>query len=272
MISKRHTKLKYEAGIDLEDLTLFYDFAEADNEFLTSVGIEAPPARPPATAKQTVTGNTAKDTEDDAVVTEEENDDNDDDDDAEWEDISDDEEMADADANEDDNDEDEDEALYDAYEEQLAQYGFDVNALGELVLPNGRVIGHRALSRYYKQRVPQNNTSTAVVAARRAAGERLFNGQVYNIHGTEENALALAKAGICPSQAAGRAAKGILVKGEGGMYTSFSIYRYRAALRKQRRGDFKGKRIEEKTKQNINRMDKKHNRLMNGVSVAHAAR
>jgi pre-60S factor REI1 len=262
MVSKRHTKLKYEAGIDLEDLTLFYDFAKADSEFLTSVGITAPPQPT----------NTTKNNRDDVMNTETDGDvavvEDDDGDDADWEDISDDEEMAEGA----ETDDAEDDALYDAYEEQLAQYGFDVNALGELVLPNGRVIGHRGLARYYKQRVPQNNTSTAVIAARRAAGERLFNGTVYNIHGREENALALAKAGIQPAQAAGRAARGILVKGEGGMYTSFSIYRYRAAMRKQRRGEFKGKLIEEKTKQNINRMDKKHNRLMNGVSVAHAAR
>ena len=36
MISSYHTKLRYEAGIDLEELDLFYDFSEADNEFLDS--------------------------------------------------------------------------------------------------------------------------------------------------------------------------------------------------------------------------------------------
>jgi len=156
----------------------------------------------------------------------------------------------------------------------LAQYGFDVNALGELILPNGRVIGHRALSRYYKQRVPtaKTNQNSALVAARRAAGERLFNGQVINIHGTSENSMALMKAGVHPNVAAGRAGNGILTKNEAGMYSSMSIYRFRAAARKARREEFQGVRLYEKSKQNMNRMDKKANRLMNGVSVAHAKR
>jgi pre-60S factor REI1 len=234
MISKRHTKLKYEAGIDLEDLSVFYDFKEADNEFLRSIGVEKKTPEP----------------SEDAVV--------EDDGDEDWEDVSEDEEMAEAE--EDGGDDD-----YDAeYEAQLAQFGFDVTELGELVLPNGRVIGHRALSRYYRQRVPSQNTSTAVVAARRAAGERLFNGQVINIHGSEQNSLALARAGIKPGDAAGRAGKGILNMGAGGVYTSLSIYRYRAAMRKQRVEDKQFKRLHEKTSQNMNKMDKKHNRLMNG--------
>ncbi|CAB9516131.1 Cytoplasmic 60S subunit biogenesis factor REI1 homolog [Seminavis robusta] len=156
--------------------------------------------------------------------------------------------------------------------EQLAQFGFDVTDLGELVLPNGRIVGHRALSRYYRQRVQTRNNSTAVVAARRAAGERIWNGQVVNLHGAEENTLALTKAGISPAVAAGRAGKGILVEGSGGVYTSLSIYRFRASMRKQRREDKQGKRQWERTNRNMNRMDKKANRLMNGVSVAHAAR
>lgn len=247
MISKRHAKLCYEAGIDLEDLSVFYDFTEADGEFLQSIGTN-------------LAEKTDDDTQEDEVM--------EDDGDEDWEDISDDEDGAsDADAGEEMEEDDQ-------YGEQLAQFGFDVTELGELVLPNGRVIGHRALSRYYRQRVPSRDTnnSTAVVAARRAAGERLFNGQVINIHGMEENSQTLAKAGIKPGAAAGRAGKGILVKGEGGAYTSLSIYRYRAVMRKQRREDKQGKRLYEKSKQNINRMDKKHNRLMNGVSVAHAAR
>lgn len=258
MISKSHTKMKYEAGIDLEDLSVFYDFREADNEFLTSIGVSP---------RQTNNDNNSdnNDVEEDEIIME-------DDGDEDWEDISnddDDDEMAD-DA---EGDDEEDDNLYDEYEEQLAQFGFTVTDLGELVLPNGRIIGHRALSRYYRQRVPTRKTSTAVVAARRAAGERIYDGQVYNIHGSDENnALALAKAGINPGIAAGRAAKGILVKGAGGVYTSLSIYRYRAVMRKQRREDKQGQRLWEKSKQNINRMDKKHNRLMNGVSVAHAAR
>jgi pre-60S factor REI1 len=244
MISKRHTKLKYEAGIDLEDLSVFYDFTEADNEFLQSIGAKTDTNNP---------------TDEGAIV--------EDDGDENWEDVSDDDVMDENDDNEPSDDEEDD-----GFGEQLAQFGFDITELGELILPNGRVIGHRALSRYYKQRVPTRKTSTAVVAARRAAGERLLNGQVVNLHGSDENALALTRAGISPAVAAGRAGNGILVKGAGGVYTSLSIYRYRAVMRKQRREDVQGKRIYERTYQNMNKMDKKGNRLTNNVSVAHAKR
>jgi pre-60S factor REI1 len=254
MISKRHTKLRYESGIDLEDLTVFYDFSEADNAFLQSVGVAARGGEGGGNIDMV-----AADDNNGEVV--------EDDGDEDWEDVSDDEEMVQA-AEPDGADDDDDDDLYDAYEEQLAQFGFDVTELGELVLPNGRVVGHRALSRYYRQRVPSRNESTAVVAARRAAGERLYNGQVYNIHGSEENALALARAGIQPATASGRAGKGILVKGAGGVYTSLSIYRYRAVLRKQRRDDVKGKRLSDKTKQNINKMNKKHNKRKDEEGVA----
>ena len=98
-----------------------------------------------------------------------------------------------------------------------------------------------------------------------AAGERIYGGQVINI-----NQYNLKSEDV---QGAG---KGILVpiKQDGGVagFSTLSLYRYRAAVRKQRQGDEKGKRIREKTFQNMNKMDKKHNRLMNGVSVAHAAR
>jgi len=258
MISKRHTKLKYEAGIDLEDLSVFYDFTKADNEFMQSIG-----ATNVAMAATVSKDNEMTTPDEEKVVMADDGDDD-------WEDISDDEEMADEDGADDDTDND----IYDAYEMHLAQYGFDVNALGELILPNGRVIGHRALSRYYKQRVPtaKTNQNSALVAARRAAGERLFNGQVINIHGTSENSMALMKAGVHPNVAAGRAGNGILTKNEAGMYSSMSIYRFRAAARKARREEFQGVRLYEKSKQNMNRMDKKANRLMNGVSVAHAKR
>jgi hypothetical protein len=50
------------------------------------------------------------------------------------------------------------------------------------------------------------------------------------------------------------------------------VYRYLAALQKQHLGEMRGKRLYDKSKMNLNRMGKKHNRLMNGVSVAHAKR
>eukprot|EP00525_Craspedostauros_australis_P013481 CAMPEP_0198121600 /NCGR_PEP_ID=MMETSP1442-20131203/32568_1 /TAXON_ID= /ORGANISM="Craspedostauros australis, Strain CCMP3328" /LENGTH=86 /DNA_ID=CAMNT_0043780441 /DNA_START=21 /DNA_END=277 /DNA_ORIENTATION=- len=65
-----------------------------------------------------------------------------DNDDDGWEDMSD-------DGN---NDDDDDEALYRGYEEEIARFGLDVTALGELVFPDGRIIGHRALKKYYDQR------------------------------------------------------------------------------------------------------------------------
>ena len=68
--------------------------------------------------------------------------------------------------------------------------------------------------------------------------------------------------------------KGILVPLKDGIqgFSALSLYRYRAAICKQRRDDEKGQRLHYRTKLNMNRMDKKANRLMNGVSVAHAAR
>lgn len=238
MISKRHTKLKYEAGVDLEDLDLFYDFTEADNEFYKSIGATT---RADTVIPETTTTNI----DDDDEVME-------DDGDEDWEDISDDEEELTSKNNYQGED---DEEMQNAYEKHLAQFGFDVNALGELILPSGRVIGHRALSRYYKQRAPSTSKSTALVAARRAAGERLFNGQVINIHGTDENSMALTRAGINPDMAAGRAGNGILAKGRGGVYSSVSIYRFRAVVRKQRREDHQGQRLHERTRLNMNRME-----------------
>ena len=71
---------------------------------------------------------------------------------------------------------------------------------------------------------------------------------------------------------AAAAGNGILVKSKDGGFSALSLYRFRAAVQKQRRDDAKGRRLQQRTTQNINKMDKKANRLMNGVSVAHAAR
>jgi len=264
MISKQHTKLRYEAGIDLEDLSVFYDFKEENERFL-------PTRAPDGGAMDTV-----EDGDDD-----EEGDDNGDG----WEDISDDEEMGD---NDDENevDEDDDDA-YSEFEEEVARMGFDVTPLGELVFPDGRIVGHRSLRRYYKQRAPRDDARASVQAARIAAGERLYRGRVYQLGGgpatasrnpieaSRAQALALSTAGVAPGLAAGRAGRGILVANAnnvGSGFTQISVYRFRAVLRKQRREDARGKRLMDRTRQNINRMDKKHNRLMNNVSVAHAAR
>lgn len=246
MISVRHCKLRYEAGVDLEDLSVFYDFAEADVDFLQR-------HKP----KESASEGMELDNEEKQEL-ENGNDD-------EWEDITDDEDEMDVEMDQGSIDNDEDNSLYDGYEEEIANMGFDVTPLGELIFPDGRIIGHRSLRRYYKQRAPRQQDSTAVVAARTAAGERLYRGRVYNINQTpstaavsEENALALTRAGITPGLAVGRAGKGILVPaGPGGNFSQLSLYRYRAAVRKQRRGEMKGQKIFNKSSQNINRMDKK---------------
>merc|ERR1712232_1100139 len=187
----------------------------------------------------------------------------------------------------DDEEERDDDDEMDGFEEQIARFGFDVTPLGELVLPDGRIVGQRTLSRYYKQRLQPTSlpTNTAALTARYTAGERLYDGKVFNMNDFNgsanngqlvdhyKNRMALAKAGIHPNLVKGRAGKGILHKQEGsGVYSSVSLYRYRAVLKKQKRDDASGERLWNKSKQNINRMDKKANRLMNGVSVAHAAR
>lgn len=236
MIDKQHCKLRYEEGF-WEELDPFYDFSSEDNEFARKIGLN----------------ENGEDEKKDPSLEMDVDGDGDEDEDG-WEDVS-------------DGDEEEDEELYEGYEREIKRFGLNVNALGELVFPDGRVIGHRALSRYYKQKVSASTTkSLAIVAAKKASGERLFNGQVVNIHDFNLKHDKVRGAG-----------RGILVAvggGEGGpaTFSTLSLYRYRAAIRKQRLGDLKGQKIRQKTFQNINRMDKKANRLMNGVSVAHAAR
>ena len=250
MISTRHTKLRYERGIDLEEFDPFYDFAEADAEFLAKYS----------------KNNNANDT-DMEVVEEKGNDDDD-----EWEDVSDDEEMVEKQECEDDGLYD---SLYDGYQEEIAKYGFDVTPLGELILPDGRIIGHRTLSRYYKQHFRPSMDDPAVTAARRAAGERLYRGRVYQTGPEEvkhENSLVLLRAGITPGTAQGRSGAGVLVKAARGGYSALSLYRYKAVVAKTMREEARSQRLLEKTKLPMNKMDKKANRLYNGVSVAHAKR
>lgn len=232
MISKQHTKIRYEQGF-WQELDPFYDFKKEDNTFL---GAEAE-----TKAKQIHTIEETIDV------------DRTDNDDGDWEDIS--ETGEDAESNEE---------SYDigGYEKEIAKFGLDVTPLGELVFPDGRVVGHRGLRRYYNQRMRQAPSNDAVVAAKHAAGERLYEGQVVNVGhpiASEKN---------------GGTGRGILVRLKDGAegFSALSLYRYRAAIRKQRRDDDKGRRLTYRTTQNINRMDKKANRLMNGVSVAHAAR
>ena len=234
MIDKQHCKLRYEDGF-WDELDPFYDFSSEDKNFITKI------------KTYEIEGEEENDGDEESPTKMDVDDDEDG-----WEDMSDGEDSED---------------MFEGYEREIKRFGLNVNALGELIFPDGRVVGHRALRRYYKQKVSASTTtSLAIVAAQKASGERLYNGRVVNIndHNLKHDKV----------RGAGR---GILVAvggGDGGpaTFSTLSLYRYRAAVRKQRRGDFKGKKIREKAFQNINRMDKKANRLMNGVSVAHAAR
>lgn len=251
MISKRHTKLRYERGVDLEEFDPFFDFSEADQEFMGAA-------------------NTATDEEDGVIAEGGE-------DDAEWEDVTDDEAEEDDDNMDEDDDEDDDN-MYAGYKSEIKRFGFDVTPLGELVFPDGRIVGHRGLARYYKQRTapPASADRESVRAARRAAGERLYKGRVYETNEDEEDehvsTLALARAGLPPGSRGGGSGKGILVSSGGGGYTALSLYRYRAVMKKARTQEKQGQRLKYKTTCNMNRMDKKANNILNGVSVAHAKR
>mmetsp|Transcript_24167 Transcript_24167/g.26691 ORF Transcript_24167/g.26691 Transcript_24167/m.26691 type:complete len:461 (-) Transcript_24167:11-1393(-) len=246
MISTRHTKLRYERGIDQDEYDPFYDFSEADAEFLDTTESEL-------ISEENVIG--------DEVV------------DSEWEDVTDDEGEAESEDN-DVMDCDEEGGVYDAYKDEIARFGLDVTPLGELVFPDGRIVGHRGLARYYKQRIFPSNERAAVVAARRAAGERLYQGQVYSTSGTDDHqsSLALFRGDTTIASVSGRSGKGVLVPSAGGQYTALSLYRYKAVVKKARRDDARGQRLEYRASRNPNKTDKKANRIMNGVSVAHAAR
>jgi pre-60S factor REI1 len=262
MIDTQHTKLLYERGKDQEEFDVFYDFTEADAEFLGTTKEEA----------------RIKHMRANQMIVEE---DQADDDSGEWEDLDDDDDelMGDAD------DDDDDDGVYGAYKDEIAKHGFDITPMGELVFPDGRIIGHRGLSRYYKQRFTSDGSNrTAVRAARRAAGERLYKGQVYETYqptaaagDRSSSALTLAKANISRAGiGGGRMSRGILVPsagaGAGNSFTALSLYRYKAAVKKSRREEHRGMRLQQRTSLPMNKMDKKANRLMNGVSVAHAAR
>jgi pre-60S factor REI1 len=230
MISKQHTKLRYEKGY-WDELDPFYDF-QADNAVYDE-----------AVQSESKTANDG-DADMGAVV-------EDDGDEDGWEDMS------------EDGKKEEDE-VFDGYEKEIARFGLDVTPLGELVFPDGRIIGHRALHRYYKQNHRPTQKSTAFVAASKAAGERIYEGQVINIGGNTS----------MPREQMKGCGKGILVGLKDGAegFSALSLYRYRAAVRKQRREHDVGKRLYHRTKMNMNKMDKKANRMTTGVSVAHAPR
>jgi len=259
MRDKSHCKLAYEGGVDLDEFDVFYDYERLNAD--SGLGTKSPNAN----------GETM------AAVVEGDEEDGED-----WEDVSD-EEMSESQGDGSSMDEDDD--FYDGYEREVQSSGFSITPLGELVFPDGRIVGHRGLARYYKQRfAPDRSERAAVRHAREAAGDRLHGGRVVNLNRLREDAHqqrgggqhpgALADMGrLSGSAPAGRSGGGILVPSGGrGGFTSLSLYRYRAVVRKQRKEDARGQRLQYRTRMNTNKMDKKANRLMNGVSVAHAKR
>ncbi|KAL7473561.1 hypothetical protein ACHAXS_014004 [Conticribra weissflogii] len=269
MRDKRHCKILYERGVDQEEFDVFFDFSKVNEEFLSS-GRKGKKKVSPV------------ENDEDAVMN-----DGEEGDDGEWEDVSDDgkDEM------EEDNDEGDDD-IYAAYQEEIATHGFDITPLGELIFPDGRIVGHRGLARYYKQRfAPDRMERAAVRAAKEAAGDRLYAGRVVNLYqlrnggesdtsgGGTSNSTALATMGrMSGSIPTGRNGNGILVpaggsgsNGKGG-YTALSLYRYRAAVKKQRREDDKGRRLQYRSNMNMNKLNKKGNNIMTGVIMTHQPR
>lgn len=259
MINTRHTKLRYEAGIDLHEYDPFYDFT-ADNEEFLQLGIGNHRRNQ---RQNDTTEDMGKEELDEMVL---------DDDDGEWEDVDSDEDM------------EEQDGIYAAYQDEINRHGFDVTPLGELVFPDGRIIGHRGLSKYYKQRIAPEDERVSVTAAKKSSGERVYQGRVYDTYamkeqgnqGSKESALILAKSGLSIGAGKGRAGNGILVPSSGNArgtaFTALSLYRYKAVVKKAKREEFKGRRLQQRTTLPMNKMDKKANRLFNNVSVAHAPR
>lgn len=131
-------------------------------------------------------------------------------------------------------DEEVDDAAAETYKEEVSRLGFNVSPIGELVFPNGRIMGHRGLQRYLEQRTPQPSPyidSTAVVAAERAAGERLYRGHAHDTAAAqEEGAVTILQLPL--SGDSGGADNGILAGGGSGSVTALSLYRYRTVVKK----------------------------------------
>jgi len=242
MKDKEHCKVLYERGVDQEEFEVFYDFEKQNRELFGR--------------KTQVEGGMAAMEEVDEEA---------------WEDVDSDEEMNEGD----------DDDLYAGYQEEIASRGFDITPLGELIFPDGRIVGHRGLARYYKQRfAPDRTERTAVKHAKDAAGDRLYEGRVVNVYqmrngyGDEDGAqgtraLAASMGITSGSIPKGRNGKGILVNGGGsGGFTSLSLYRYRAQIKKQRRQERQGQKLLYRQSMNTNKMDKKANNLMTGVCTA----
>jgi pre-60S factor REI1 len=208
-----HTKLRYEEGVDLEEFDVFYDFEEANKEYL---GGEVP------------------------------------------------DDMSDGEAP----------PALGEYEDNISRAGFRINEIGELVLPTGKIIGHRALKRYYDQHYADPDRSEAVVAARDNLAQKLG----FESYGEEARVGIAVKAGLQmrgksnPNKISGREGAGVLVKTKGGGFSKLSLYRYVRMAKIGKHQEDQARHYKMRKHNNTNRMDKKGNRLMNGVSVAHAKR
>lgn len=250
MKDKEHCVVRYERGVDMEEFDVFYDFSKQ------------PGAKKDGPAMDAVE-------EGDGEEVDEE----------EWEDVDDEDDVDMENGEEDD--------LYDAYQEEMTSRGYDITPLGELILPDGRIVGHRGLARYYKQRFAPDRMerSAAVRSARDAGGDRLYNGRVVNLYKLQEEmaggeggsgeagestALATTMGRMAGSIPTGRNGRGILVGSKAGDagFTSLSLYRYRAAVKKQRREDARGQRLQYRSQMNMNKMNKKGNNIATGVVTA----
>jgi pre-60S factor REI1 len=304
MRDKRHCKILYETGVDMEEYDVFYDFTSMyDNDDEDGKRKEK---KKNIGKKQNTIITSAMDVED------EEGDDAHEDDEEEWEDVSSDDDkdeggvMNESDDDDINDDDDDDDDIYATYEREINTRGIDITPLGELIFPDGRIVGHRGLARYYKQRfAPDRMDRAAVRHAKEASGDRLYHGRVVNLHrlygedntttdgrggvvsvGTEggeqrgRTTTALAIMGrISGSIPTGRNGKGILVSAgggdnnnKGGNFTSLSLYRYRAAVKKQRKEDDRGKRLQYRQTMNMNKMNKKGNNITTGVVTSQQPR
>lgn len=261
MKDKEHCKILYERNVDMEEYDVFYDFSTMPGNYVLG--------------EKKARGGGGGEEEGGLMVKEKDNEDEE-----EWEDVSDDEDASMTDEHKEDDDD-----LYDAYQEEISSRGFDITPLGELIFPDGRIVGHRALARYYKQRfAPDRMEREAVRHARVAAADILYDGRVvnrYQLRSSDEdnnasnslaNAMVVGRyhspSGSIPI---GRGGKGILVSSGGtgsGGFTSLSLYRYRAAIKKQRREDARGQRLQYRSRMNTNKMDKKGNNITTGVVTA----
>lgn len=285
MRDKRHCKILYESGVDMEEYDVFYDFTNMYNDD----DDDKDDGKKKNIGKKQHTITAAMDVEEEGVDANE--------DEEEWEDVSSDEEYDGVVMNESDEiDDDVDDDLYATYEREVNTRGINITPLGELIFPDGRIVGHRGLARYYKQRfAPDRMDRAAVRHAKEASGDRLYHGRVVNLHrlyGGEDtttvaeggenrcNTTALAIMGrMSGSIPTGRNGKGILVStgggdnnNKGGNFTSLSLYRYRAAVKKQRKEDDRGKRLQYRQTMNMNKMNKKGNNITTGVVTSQQPR